>query len=88
MSRFLPGLQVGWRLHLLASKKEVELKFKIFGLVCLSCEPGEISAQARTAGMQHGAGAVVFFSMCHVTVMLYNGQAQLRSSPAITLEDN
>lgn len=33
-------------------------------------------------GMQHGAVAVVFFSMGHVVVMLPNGIAQLRSSPA------
>lgn len=89
MSRFLPRLQVGQRLHLLASKKEVELKFKIFGLVCLSYEPGQISAQARAAVALLGCSmVVVVFSTGHVAVVLYNGQAQLRSSPAITLEDN
>lgn len=55
---------------------------------------GEIIAQARIAGalllsgMQHGAGAMVFLSMGHAAVMLSNGKAQLRSSPAAILEDN
>lgn len=34
----LPKLPVGWRLSLLASKKEVELKLKILGLALFEFE--------------------------------------------------
>lgn len=98
MSRFLSRLHMGWRLRLLASEKEVELKLKIFGLALfeleLSMRHVRFLAPARTAGalllsgMQRGAEAMVFLSMGHVTVMLSNGKAQLRSSPAAILEDN